>query len=167
MIGKLMSKFVGLLLISLLAGVIVSFVLHYVPKLMLVVILIMPIFGAVRQQKNWKIGMASLLKMPRIKKVSGTSVLVTGVVIVMMHKTIFWTLVNTLLYAIGGAVATYVLWEIVRFVLKKWKSIYIVPFTKQSGMLGEQKRQIRNILRNLSSFFEYPINPFAVTFDIV
>ncbi|WP_248928948.1 hypothetical protein [Paenibacillus hamazuiensis] len=128
MIRKLMSMFVGLLLISLLAGVIVSFVLHYVPKLMLVVILIMPIFGAVRQQKNWKIGVASLLKMPRIRKVSGTSVLVAGIVIIMMHKAILWTLANTLLYAVGGAAATYVLWEIVRVVLKKWKSIYIVSF---------------------------------------
>ena len=147
MIKKLFSYFIGLLILSFLAGGIISFALDYVPYLFLVILLISPIYGAFRIQNNWSKGMFSLFKVFRFRKVSVTLSLVGCIVIMMLYKVIFMTLAVSLLIIIGGMATIYLLWESIRFTLDRWKSIQIVSFFQAfKNAWRDEKRQPNSCL---------------------
>lgn len=128
MFRKLISYIVGMFILAVLMSGIISFLLEYIPYIFLSIVLISPVYGAIRMQKNWSKGLASLFKGIRLRKVSLTFLLVGGIVILMLYKVIFMTLAVSLLISLGGASVIYLLWESVRFALKKWKEIEIVSF---------------------------------------
>ncbi|MGG1663398.1 hypothetical protein [Brevibacillus sp. NRS-1366] len=128
MIKKMVSYFIGLLILSFLLGGAISFALDYVPYLILFILSISPIYGAFRIQRNWSKGMFSLFKVFRLRKVSLTLLLIGSIVILMVYKVILITLAVSLLISLGGASVIYLLWESNRFILKRWKSIQIVSF---------------------------------------
>ncbi|MFP3391787.1 hypothetical protein [Brevibacillus sp. SIMBA_040] len=128
MIKKMVSYFVGLLILSFLLGGAISFALDYVSYLILFILSISPIYGAFRIQRNWSKGMFSLFKMFLFRKVSVTLLLAGFIVMLMLYKVIFVTLAYGLLLSIGGTATIYLLWESVRYGLQRWKSIQIVSF---------------------------------------
>jgi hypothetical protein len=117
--------FVLTVVIGVVAGIVSSF-LSYLPYLMLSILLLAPLYGVVRVQRNWNNGMISFFKKITFPK-SATTYWVVGIVILLLLKAIFLVLAETLLLCVVGMLGFCLIWESVRWILRK-RSISMISF---------------------------------------
>ena len=128
MVNSFFYHVMKLLVIVFLVSGILSIFLQYVPYSLLAFFLIAPVFGAFRMQQKWTKGIVSLIKVFRFSIILRNFYLTGFLVILLSYSQIFSTLVESLMLCLGGILGSFLIWEGVRILLKKWKSIEVISF---------------------------------------
>lgn len=126
---------VGLVILgmALACGIYVFF--GALPYIATAIICLTPLYGAIRKGKNWNndtMGMKTwfkkFMKVFKFGKPSITFYLILGVAIAIVHSQIISMMLVTIIYAIGGCIVSYLVWEGVRLVLAKIRNVQLPSF---------------------------------------
>lgn len=111
----------GLFIVGAFIAYLTSFVLSYLPYILTLFLLLIPIYGVIRHRKNWTqeyLGVKSWLKafwsIFRFGRSSVSFYLVLGIVIGFLHKEIINMVIQAALVSILGIVIFMFVWEVVR-----------------------------------------------------
>ncbi|MBP1309290.1 hypothetical protein JOD82_002310 [Paenibacillus sp. 1182] len=126
MIKKAILYIIGILVLGTVVSVGMSLLLSSLPFLIVTLICVAPFYGAIRRHKEWnnealgmKAWLAWFMKVFKFGKPSLTFYLILGLAVYFVHEEIAFMLLETIMYAVGGAAVVFIVWESVRVVLSK------------------------------------------------
>lgn len=134
---RIIQYFIGIAVLGFLVAYATSLVLSYLPFVMAMFAVSVPVYGYVRIQKQWndrkfglRIWLGKFGSLFKLKKASWSFYLVLGVALGFIYEEVVWMMVHSLLVMAGGVVAMYFAWEAVRYGLQRTKNIQIPTFTQ-------------------------------------
>lgn len=111
----------GLFIVGAFIAYLTSFVLSYLPYILTLFLLLIPIYGVIRHRKNWTqeyLGVKSWIKafwsIFRFGRSSVSFYLVLGIVVGFLHEEIISLVIQTALTCILSIVVFMLVWEVVR-----------------------------------------------------
>jgi len=126
LIKKAILYIIGILVLGTVVSVGMSLLLGSLPFLIVTFICVAPFYGAIRRHKKWnneafgmKAWLAWFFKVFKFGKPSLTFYLILGLAVYFVHEEIAFMLLETIMYAVGGAFVVFIVWESVRVVLSK------------------------------------------------
>lgn len=135
MIKNAFFYLVGLVVLGMALAFGISLFLGALPYIATGIICLTPLYGAIRKGKKWdnetmgmKTWFKNFLKVFKFGKPSITYYLILGIAIALVHSQIISMMLETIAYAIGGCVVSYLSWEGVRLVLAKIRKIQLPSF---------------------------------------
>jgi len=134
---KIFQYLLGILILGVLVAYATSLVLSYLPFVMVVLAVLVPVYGYIRMQKQWndrkfglRIWLGKFGSLFKLKKSSWSFYLVLGIALGFIYEEVVWMMVHSLLVMAGGVVVMYFAWEGVRYGLQRTKNIQIPTFTQ-------------------------------------
>lgn len=136
MIKKLALYAIGAYILGIIFSGITLAIVEFVPYFVAGLVLTTPIYGLVRQRtektKHVDLGLKVMKKgvfsMFKISKKSITVYLVVAMVVYRAHTDIADMLIESVSTGVMTLIATFILWECTRFVVKKYKKVQFLSF---------------------------------------
>ncbi|WCF11455.1 hypothetical protein NDS46_31350 (plasmid) [Paenibacillus thiaminolyticus] len=135
MIRNALGYVFGIAVLGGLMALGVSLLLNVLPYAAVTFLVLVPFWGAYRQQKHWtheyfglKTWFRAFWKVFKFGKPNLTFYLILGVTIGFTYEQVGMMLALTLGYIVGGIVATCIVWESVRLALNKSFKVEVISF---------------------------------------
>lgn len=137
MIKQTFGYILGIIIMSTVLGYVLSLALSILPYLGVAAAVVLPMYGLVRQKKQWVsehagIGkwIKSLATHFKLATPSITFYLILGLALGFIYEDVALLFAKTVGHALGGAIFTMVLWNSIGTVLRKGMNVNIPTYQK-------------------------------------
>lgn len=123
----------GALIVGYFMSYLIGFVLDFLPIVVGILTVLIPIYGVVRmkfKEKKYFIGLKNALLSIKKLNFGWVFYLVLGIALYFIHQEVAFMVAKASLVGAGGLLLTYVVWEATRLVVKKSKKKKIPSFSE-------------------------------------